>query len=241
MSKIVKNLLIGFTCVCAVALVVFVVEMVLLNRDAGEGGATVESRSGEEKSGTESPSGAQGENGTGGTGDENTNGTGFDGDEDRDGNANQSGGIRPQPTGKLYELPMPGGLNLLLHAEEDLFEHVMGNNEDHFVYLGEGTAFIEIRFVLMTQGVRSFTERFLDEFVGSGGTTVSGERQIRQSTLRGILVSGEGNGATYEAWIYSFPGDAGDNMGVAFIITYSNDEQKNAIYTVLDSMEMIPT
>jgi len=241
MSKIVKNLLIGFTCACAIVLVVFVVEMILLNRDAGEGGATVESRSGEEQTGTESPSGAQRENGTGRNGDENINVTGDDGDSDRDGNAGQSGGIRPPPTGKRYELPMPDGMNLVLHAEEELFEHFEGNNEDYFMYLGEDTVYIEIRFVHMTQGVRPFSERFLDEFVGSGGTTVSGNRQIRQSPLEGTYVSGENNGATYEAWIHSPISDEDSNMGIAIIITYSNNEQRNAIYTVLDTMERLQT
>jgi len=141
---------------------------------------------------------------------------------------------------------MPDDMKLVMYVDEDLFSFDDMDSEDIlgvFTFLGSGRAALQIRFAYIPQGARAFAGSFLDEFIDSGAITVGSEEPIRYSQLHGVYVSGIGDGEIYEAWIYSFTGEDMDSAGLAFVIHYQDDQQKdlqrNVLYEVLNTLEMV--
>jgi len=142
---------------------------------------------------------------------------------------------------------MAGNRELTLFVKEDFegqqFAFSEPDSEEVFCvldYKGNGTAGIELRYASLPDGTRAYAGDLLDEYVGEGGTAVTGEAPVRGSSLGGTAVTGEKDGMIYEAWVCSFADAGFSNTGVVIIIYYQNDLQKNALYEILDSLEMIP-
>jgi len=229
MNKTIKKIIVIFTALCALFLIVFTIELILLNRDSG-GGEAEPSLSGSTPSEDGATSAGSGSSG------ENPSGT-----ADSNGEPPPSDGPPPAPRGDRHERLMPNDMDLVFYVDTALFEHTATETEDIidvFSLRGEGPAGLEIRFVFMPQGVSAYAGSFLEVDFDAAESTVHGEEPIRRSALRGVSVSGTKNGTTYEAWIYMFSDPDLSNLGVAFITNFQNETQRNAIYAILDSLDM---
>ena len=227
MSKTVKNLLLIFTLICAIVLVVFVIELIVVNKDNGaaeKAAAPPRNASAETSESPSSPPPSPA--GAGAPSVTNTN----------------TGTQAKQPdkqAGKRYELLYPGGETLVLYADEELFELYEMDSGDIFIYLGGGNASLEICPAYAPNGAEACAETFLDGYLEGNESFVSGMSNIKRSELSGVFVSGVNGDETFEAWIQDMA-DSSDDMGMAFIIRYKNNDQKNALYAVLDTLELTP-
>ena len=233
MSRTVKNIVVVFTIVCVIFLVIFSAELILLNRDS-ENGERVSDL-------PESASPGSGNNGAGtgaaaGAANQKSD-SGENGESDP---ADQP--PLPVPAGTRIVQTMPDDTDLVFYVDESLFERTANDEEDVidiFSFKGGIPAGLEIRFVFMPQGVSAFAEDFLEVNYGAANSSVEGEEPIRNSGLKGVFVSGIGDGMAYESWIYSFSDPEFDNMGVMFIINYQNERQRSLLHEILDSLEMV--
>ena len=235
MSKMLKNAIAIFAAVCVIVLVIFCIELYVLNREPDDGGGTGSSLAGNVGDGDEK--GKDGAKDTQET--QPANGMTRPGD-DNDKQTSQQPPATPTspPTGKQHTRRVSGDEQLLLYVDEDLFEYTELNDGYLYEYTGGGEATLEISFALISNGLEALAKDFLDGFVGTGGTKVEGEGQIGRSLLRGVHVTGDVSGENYEAWIYSFPD--GEDLGLSFTLHYRSDEQKNALYAIFDHMSIVP-
>ena len=240
MSKTGKNLLIAFTLVCMIVLIIFTVELLILNKDnngdsngISNGGSNGGSEN--ESSMSESvPSEA-----------DNSADISLLSPSDNEPSSeitdNQPSDSALPNAGTRYSLmitssDLPNNL-LVWYVDEELFECTDNDPDQVFSYLGEGTASLEIRVVYIPQGAETYAESYLNRYLDGNESYVSGIGQIRQSLIDGVFVSGVNDGETFEAWIHSIPDDP-NYMGVAFVIRYSNNDQRNALYTILDTLDL---
>jgi len=236
MTKSVKNVVLVFTILCAFFLVFFSVELYMLNRSDDD-----------ERTGAAVSGGRQDddtENGSDPDSDENDPSEDEEppGDEGENGDSQEQDGPEGSPGGSRYELPMIlEGLTLVLYADEEHFEHVHNEDADVFTYLdgGEASLFISYDFITPPGGINGLAGRFLQGYLDGGDSTVLGARQIGGSELRGVMVRGEKNGETYEAWIHSLTGSTTDGLAVVFVINFESEEQRDALYSILDTMVMV--
>ena len=235
MNKTIKKVIVIFTILCALLLIVFSIELILLNRNAENGDA----RNGNAEpslSGTPPPGNSSG-NGNPGSPETGSSGSAAG----TEGTASAGGTAPPTPAGARHERLMPDDANLVFYVDDELFEHTETELEDIldiFSFRGEGTAGLEISFVFMPIGVSAYADSFLEMNYNVGGTTVYGAESIKRSTLRGVFATGMRNETTYEAWIYTFSDPEFDNMGISFVIHFQNETQRSALYSILDSLEM---
>lgn len=225
MNSTIKKIIVIFTILCALFLVVFSVELILINRNQEEG-----------DSGPAISGGAQPEDGENGE-EPGTTGGDQPGAAAGNGTSAPAGGTPPVPAGTRHDRMMPDDMELVFYVEEGQFEHTMSEQEDvidYFSYRGAGAAGLEIRFVFMPHGVSAFANTFLEIDYGAQEITTGGEETIRRSRLRGYFASGTRDGTTYEAWIYT----GFEDMGLAFIINYEDQAQRNALNVILDTLEM---
>ena len=237
MSKIAKNITLVFAGVCAIALIAFCVELIALNRNSGEdedertpltessGAADEHNSAGPQGSGEDSrPAGAGSQENTG---------------QPSPGGASSSPRPAASPTGTRHQLLMPGEMELFLYADEAQFEYSELALQWMFEYAGEGAASLIIYLEYMPSGAGSIAVGCLDRYLGSGGTSIGSDEHIGASPLRGLRAFGDKDGEIYEAWIHNFSAADVDDMGVIFTIHYRTDEQKEALYSILDSMSLV--
>jgi len=238
LSKTAKNLILAFTVLCGVFLIVFSIELVMLNRDAGDEGAG-------QPSPVETPDGtADNAPGPGTDGAGPAEGTDPDGDAGTGGDDGQPGGARPAPTGARHEMPVSSDMTLVVYADEELFEQIFFESEDilrAFTYQGGGYAAFRIDAIFMQAGVEEFAKDYLYNDFGVEASVVGREDYIGLSELRGVTITGAEDGTYYEAWIYSFTDPELEGQGLAFVISYENSAQKNALYDILDTLEIMLT
>jgi hypothetical protein len=240
MNKTVKNIVMVFTLLCVLFLIVFCVELILVNREAAQNdtGAAISASEPSQPDENE-----EGEEPANGNGEDNGNGGDSNGD-----NGDANGGetiVIPVPQdGTRFELPMLGeDQTLIVYADESLFRYSEGEADWLFTYLGEGTASLEIAFDFITPpgGMERLAGVFLDGYLDGGESTVLGEQEIGESELRGHAITGEqaDGDLTFEAWIHSLTGSMDVGTAVVFVMKYENEGQRAALYTIIDSMEMV--
>jgi len=218
MSNITKNLLLALTLVCVIVLIVFCIQLIVINRGVEPAGAgsTVSGDSQQEDEDTEE--------------DENEPGD----DEDFDpGPAITT--PRPPPQGTRYELRVTENSQLIVYAREELFEFTQDELDWWFTYTGGGAAALEISFTLISpQGAAAHAETFLSNYSG-GRSEFGGEESIHGSPISGYHVSAQQGSEWYEAWIHTL---ADSDLALAFVINYQNEQQRAALYEVLSSLEI---
>lgn len=219
MKSILKNLYTALTGVCAVAIVVFLIQLIVINSgtEAREPGSVVSEGSASQA------------------------GEGQDGEGEDD---NPFGGYEPPPTfrpppqGTRHEIlvDVENGDVLVIYAEEDKFDFVEDELSWRFEYKSGGNAVLEICFwALTSQSVGTDAEAFLNSRVEGGGAEYKGRQQIIDSDLTGYCAQAQTGGITYEAWLYSL---SGNDLAIAFIIHYEFNGPRDDMYTVLSSMSI---
>ncbi|MDR0490723.1 MAG: hypothetical protein LBH28_05710 [Oscillospiraceae bacterium] len=235
MNKTVKNLILIFTLLCIIVLVVFSVELILVNRDTG-GKAREPAVSGNVSG--NAPSGTGESDGGQASSPDDGNAT--------SGGAGDSSANKPaQPTGEQYKLIYSNSETLVLYADEELFEHTHTeiSGKDTFKYLDGGNATLEIYQVAIPLGADKRAETCINDYMDGKESSIIGMGPIKHSLLEGVYVVGVNEGETIEAWIHSIPDDTEetyDDVGLAVVVKHSNNEQKNALYAILDTLDLIP-
>jgi len=218
-------------------LIVFCVELVALNVDSGKGGDEGTQVSESPPTGDEVDDGGQEEPDTDNPGEKEQPG---DGNLAEDGDQN---GEEHQPLeSKPYELLMYDDVHtLMLEVSEELFEYSSGADGWWFTHKGNGEARFQIVPHLITPpgGMTELVETLLIPYLDGGESSVGREMKIANSTLRGIYVTGENNGEIYEAWVYGLEVEGNSGRAVDFIINYQNEGQKEALYAILDTLDMV--
>ena len=230
MSKTIKNVLLGFTLLCVIILIIFTVELIVLNRNSGAAG---NSGNRSISSGISTPSGASAV--ADGIDQALQSSAGSDSTPDQ--NESSPGASSAQSTGKRYKLLYSVAESLILYADEELFEYDDTNGSDSvFTYTGGGDASLRVSFEGIPLGVEKCAESLLDKYLDGNESSVGDMGQILHSSLSGVFVTGVNDGETFEAWVN---GIADNDIGVAFVIRYHTDEQKNALYAVLDTLSLV--
>ena len=228
MSNITKNLLLALTLVCVIALIVFCIQLLIINRGVEPitPGASV---SGGPQSGDEDP-------------DSEENGEDTPSNLNGDGDAGENGYLDPAqettrqpPVGTRNEIQVTSDSTLVIYAREELFDFERGETDWFFIYTGEGVATLEIRFTLITGGIGAHAESFLNTYSGGDNAVFNGEEAIRGSSMLGYNVSIRYGGEMYEAWIHEL---IGQDIALAFVINYTTDEQKDALYDMLSTIDI---
>ena len=227
MSNIIKNILLGFTLVCVVALIVFCIQIIVFNRgvtpiEAGTG-ITGGAQQGDED-GASDPD-ASGD----GSGDVN-------GDGGADGITPAPITPRPPPQGMRYSWLVTEDNRLVAYAREELFEFTESDRERIFTYTGIGNATLEISFTMIPpQGVAAHLENILNNNSGGNNAEYVGEDLIRGSVLNGYYASIRFGGEVHEAWIHMLQGS---DLALLFLVNYTNEQQLEALNEILSSLDI---
>jgi len=230
MSKLSKNLLLALSLVCAILLIIFCVELIIINRgvDPGEQSPVVSGQPPEENEDPdpedEDPPDDPGVNG-------DTNGTGTDDPGTQT--------PRPPPQGTRHELQISAtdDVKLIIYAKDELFDFSENELDWLITYTGGGNASLEIGFeFISTQAIADVVETFLNNYTGSSNSTGSGEEFIKGSSVRGYHVSASVESGFYEAWIHNLQNS---DFALVFVLFYQDDQQKDALYEVLGTMDII--
>jgi len=169
------------------------------------------------------------------------------GDTEQAGAAEQPGDGEPPgeqsqpPEGKLYSLPLHDDVHeLALYINEDLFKYNEGGDGWWFTYIEDGETRLQIVTDLITPpgGITKLMETLLSPYLNGGESLVGGSSKIAESSLRGIYAIGEKGNETYEGWVIRLTDDSDSDKAVDIIINYQNEEQKNALYDILDTLEL---
>jgi len=219
MSNISKNLLLGLTLVCAIVLIVFCIQLIVLNRgvNPAEQGPVISGSSQSDDPGGE------------------------DTDEEGDGeddisNANIPSAPRPPPQGTRREVRVSQSNLLIVYSRDELFDFEERDFDWWFLYTGGGLATLEIKHTMISpQGIESHALAFLEQYTGGADAVFNGEGSIGGSDLRGHHVTARRGNETFEAWIHIL---LDSDLALAFVICYENDQQKDALYEVLSTLTM---
>jgi len=219
MSNISKNLLLGLTLVCVIVLIVFCIQLIVINRGVEpiEPGSTI---SGDAEQG----------DGDSEIDDEETSG------EDDGSAAAAVVTPRPPPQGIRRSFRVSDSNLLIVYAREELFDFEERDFDWWFLYTGGGLATLEISHTMIgPQGVAEHAESFLNSYSGSNAAEFTGEESIGGSELKGYHVSAQHGNEIYEAWIHTL---IDSDLALVFVICYENDQQKDALYEVLSTLDM---
>ena len=240
MSKLGRNLLITFTIICMFAVVVFTIELLVINRD-NDGNTDPNPYA----SGDASP----GQGGSSGNGQQG--GANASGGQGSSSESDQSGDAQPEFVTRTYTIPISNGNNIVMSIEEDpenpYFEYKdMGAESEDIIcvlrYRGNAAASLEFRYIQLTQGAGAFASMLLEEEFGIEDSTIIGSGPIKESELDGFAVSGELDGVTYEAWVHSFADIGNNNAGIAIIMSYPSGPAGNTprelINLILNTMDI---
>jgi len=218
MSNITKNLLLGLTLVCVIVLIVFCIQLIVLNRGvdpAGQGSVI----SGGSQNEDEDSDLEDGENAEG---------------EDEASAVSAVSTPRPPPQGTRRQFKVSESNQLIIYAQDELFDFEERDFDWWFLYTGGGLATLEIKHTMIgPQGIEAHALAFLNQYSGSTEAVYAGEGSIGGSDLRGHHVTAQHGNEFYEAWIHIL---LDSDLALAFVICYENDQQKAALYEVLGTL-----
>jgi len=222
MSNITKNLLLALSLVCVIALIVFCIQLIVINRGVEPLG------SGSTISGGQSGSGAS----TPAPDDDDP-----DGDDDTDGdNTPPPATPRPAPTGTRHSIRVTEESRLIIYVREDRFDFEVGELDWWFTYNAGGHATLEIVFEMISgQGIGAHAESFLNRYSDNTGAEFTGEESIQGSPLTGFHVVSRLDSGTYEAWVHMLEGS---DLALVFVINYETTAQRDALYEALSSIDL---
>ena len=230
-NNITKNLLLGLTLVCVVVVIVFCIQLIALNTgDRADGDGAV-------------LSGDRGQTATSNVDDNDedvdneTNGE--DADAEPDGGISQPWEAPSLPhQGARHEIRPTHDTLLAIYVNEQVFSFAENVMNWAFEYTGGGSASLTIELVVVTlQGIAVDAVAYLNEHMGGfGAEFVGGAGSIRGSQVTGYHATGQNQGQVYEAWFHTF---AHTDLALAFFISYENDTQRDELYRMLGSMQLM--
>jgi len=227
MSPLVKNLLLALAVICVIALIVFCIQLIIVNI-------------GEERV-------IHGEiRVVGAEQDEESIDNDSDDNDDTDINEHVSNEEnvsafedfwRPPQVGDRFVIQITQNSQLVVYAQDLIFEFEDREFDWAFEYIGGGTAALEVMFKLVTvQGIESQSIAFINEYSGSMSSTFNGEVEITGTRLSGYHTSVSHLGRMYEVWIVNL---LDSELSLVLLIHYENDIQRNALYQLLSTIDIV--
>ncbi|MDR2599500.1 MAG: hypothetical protein LBC73_04415 [Oscillospiraceae bacterium] len=211
MNHIFKNLLLGLTLVSIIAIIVFSIQLIVINRGIEPDDGLI-------------PDGVNV----------------IDPDDDNGDDPNGSGDDtpsltpNPDPQGMRHSFLVTDNSHLVIFAREELFDFEETDLDWWFIYSGGGVATLEISHLFVAAHSMSIeAEVFLNNYTGGASTEYIGFDSIRGSQINGHHARAEQDGTTYEVWLHDL---ANSDLALAFVISYENNEQRDALYEVLNTM-----
>lgn len=214
MSDITKYLLLGLTAACIVAILVFTVQLIVINRGVEPIDRDVAAGSAPE---AEVP------------------------DDEEDYEPEPTPVATPMPTlpprdGTREELRISVDKVLVIYYEPEVFDFVQGELDWQFLHRATAAG-LEIEYMVLTPaGLTEDGLNYLNAYMGGEGAEFGGEENIHGSLVSGFHLHGRQDERIYEAWIYTFPGG---ELAIVFVINYTNPTQRDALYSLLSTMEII--
>jgi len=246
-NKTAKSIILVFTILCVIVLLIFSVELIRQNRNTdaagGDGGPSL---SGDKQTGNGGDAGPDsGTPDASGNGDEATGGNAVNSGEASGSGQSRppAGSPRPTPKGTRYEEPFTENSTLVFYADNELFsltEPVTHDGLGIIVFEGTGIAELHINIVAVPKDIKAYAGGYLSMDFGVGQSTVSDEDYIGLSPLMGVKVSGVSQGSTFEAWIHRLSAPDPEDIALAFVINYQNEAQKDLLYDIINSLDIIP-
>jgi hypothetical protein len=237
MSKVTKNVVMVFTLVCVVVLVIFCVELFLLNRDNGDRrpDATISNNE------TEAPS----PDGDLQIADDPSQDLVPDEiepetDPPEDTEEPDSAVTPPENARPHVFLLSADVAELVFYIDTTVFETENLGESWLFSYLHGEDAWLEIGFVFVhpEDGARELAQNFLHNYLEGDYSTFEGERTIGNSSVRGVFVTGENEGETFEAWLRDLADLGAGSLALVVVVRHSTEEERDALYRVLDTMSI---
>jgi len=144
---------------------------------------------------------------------------------------------RPPPQGVRHELGVTLDSRLIVYARSELFEFEEREVDWWFRYLGGGGAALEISYIMITAlGVEEHAKMVLNDYTGDSDAEFTGEESIAGSELRGYHATARLDAEIFEAWVHTLDGS---DLALVFVINYENDQQRDALFEVLSTLDMI--
>jgi len=222
MSSISKKLFLALSLACAIGIIVFLIQLIVIN-------SGVEPR--QPNSNISGGSSSEQENpGTGSNDRPGDNGEG----SDTEGSGSNQPTIRPPPQGQRNEITVDTDSKLVLYTRPELFSLVRNDFDWVFQYTAGGIAGLNISFTFISpQNAATDAEAFLNRHTNGTGADYKGDLYVLDTSVRAYHVTTQDGGVTYEAWLHQMPGS---DLALALIINYSNTEQRDALYEILGSI-----
>jgi len=222
MANISKKLFLALSLVCVIAIITFLIQLIIIN-------SGVEPRQPNTTISGDNPPNRDNEN----------SGSGEDSGENGDGGNSEDNGTappttRPPPQGQRNEVLVDTDKILVLYTRTELFDLIPNEFDWVFSYTGGGIAGLSISFTFVSpQNAAADAEDFLNRHTSGIGADYKGDLFILDTTIRGYHVTTSVGGVTYEAWLHQM---AGSDLALAFVLNYSNNEQRDALYEVLNTI-----
>lgn len=135
------------------------------------------------------------------------------------------------PMSPPITLPLLGAEALTLRTPEGLFEHLELEVSDRFLYTG-GDASLEISLIQIPDTLSARAAGFLQDFIDSEESEPGGLQRVANSELYGYFTTIQDDSQIFEAWLFAL----NDEFGFAVIANYRNYPQRTAIYAILDTL-----
>ncbi|MDR2590083.1 MAG: hypothetical protein LBC71_03730 [Oscillospiraceae bacterium] len=214
MNHIFKNFLLGLTLVCVIAIIVFSIQLIVINSGIEPDDGLIP-----DGSNVNDPDDDNGDNGN-----------------DPENNGDDDPALTPNldPQGMRHSFLVSDNTNLVIFAKEELFDFEENDLDWWFLYTGGGIATLEIRHLFVTaQSIAIEAEVFLNNYTDGALTEYLGLDSIRGSFINGHHARAEKDGTTYEVWIHDL---VNSDLALVFVISYENNEQRDALYEMLNTM-----
>ena len=237
MSKTLKNIITAFSALCMIVLVVFCVELFLLNRDSSAGRNSTLSNGESNDPLDDAPTESTVLIFDDLTGSRDPVFSDTFGDE----NSIQIAGpaVPPPPNAQRESFMLsPNIAELVFYVDMELFDLVDLGDGLYYSYLSDDNVGLEIGFAFVhPQGGISFlAENYLNNYLDGGESVVLGERPIGRSQVRGIFVSGDNQNVTYNAWLISLANYDLDTLALVVVVKYESEAQSEVLNSILDTM-----
>ena len=236
MSKTVKKLIAFFTLLCVVVLMVFCVELLLLNKNSGDGTGAASSQTGK-PGGTHTGAPSTPPTDTPPQSETPPIGGGPDTSATSPGTDEPPNTAPSAPNKEQHQIRLADDIALSVSINPNKFDYEQQDMGDIFIYKGGGSATLEIVLDYLPFGAAERAKGFLDMYTDKAQAIIEEEKQVGQSKLIGTHVLAMKGEITYEAWICDIPAD--DNTAFDLIIQYRELSQKEAIYDILGTMELV--
>ena len=226
MSKILKNIIMIFTLLCVIFVIVFCVELFLLNRESDDTPEPALSNN-DANDPSDDPFGEDDP---------------FPFDDlflDSAEPDDMSGpGVTPPINATRQSFLLSQDAELVFYVDMELFGIEELGSGWYFPYLSDGNAGLEVNFTFIQPqaGIAALADNFLYNLLDGEETIIQGEQSIGRSPVRGVFVTGENNGEIYSAWLRSLSDFGSDTLALVVRINYETDAQRDIIFSILDTM-----